>query len=298
MKTVSLVGLLTFPFLFLAFQKAPKQIVSLKDMKKAMKEGYCYVPSGKTRVEKDTVSVQGFFMMKGEVTNLNYLEYLYSLKTANRMDEYTAALPDTSVWQLPLAYGEPYVTYYFRHPAYRDYPVVGVSKAQAEKYCEWLTEVWRQKTGNNELVFRLPARAEFLRAANGSAMDRPYAWDGYFIRDAKGLVRCNHLALDNTSISRDPQTGELIVIPYPFSNYASALSSDITAPSHSYWPNEFGLFNLNGNVSEMVAEEGIAVGGNWNSPGYDVRNQSTEVFTTASSKVGFRPVMTFVESAD
>lgn len=278
-------------------QQRPKTY-SLKNMKNAMKEGYSYVPSGETLVEKDTVSVQGFFMMKGEVTNMNYLEYLYSLKTADRMEEYTAALPDTLVWRTPLAYGEPYVEYYFRHPAYRDYPVVGVSKAQAEKYCEWLTEVWRQKTGNNELVFRLPARAEFLRAANGSATHRPYAWDGCYMRNSKGDVLCNHLAFDNTCITRDPETGEFKIIPYPFDNFLQGQYNDITAPSQSYWPNEFGLFNLNGNVSEMVAEDGITVGGNWNSPGYDVRNQSTEVFTKVSSKVGFRPVMTFVEPAD
>lgn len=264
-----------------------------------MKDGYVYVPSGKTLVEKDTVSTQGFFMMKGEVTNFMYLEYLSSLKQANKMDEYTAALPDSLAWRTPLAFQEPYVTYYFRHPAYRDYPMVNITRLQAEKYCAWLTEIWRKNTGNNELVFRLPTRAEFLRAANGSSVNRPYAWQGNGIRDNEGNVRCNHLALDNTTITRDQQTGEYKVIPYPFDCYTGGqISNDLMAPSKSYWPNEFGLYNLNGNVSEMVAEDGIAVGGNWNSPGYDVRNQSTESFTKPSPMVGFRPVMTFVEKSE
>lgn len=277
------------------YTQSDNTIISLKGMKKALKDGYVYVPSGKTLMEKDTVSVQGFFMMKGEVTNLNYLEYLYDLKTNNKIAEYTAALPDTLGWRMPLAYQEPYVEYYFRHPAYKEYPVVNITREQAEKYCEWLTEIWRKNTGNKELVFRLPTRAEFLRAANGTSVNRPFAWNGTKIRNTEGQILCNHLALDNTSISRDPQTGEYKVIPYPFDSYSGDFSYDITAPSESYWPNEFGLYNLNGNVSEMVSETEIAVGGNWSSPGYDVRNQSIETFSKPSPKVGFRPVMTFVE---
>lgn len=295
MKTTFLLVSITLTSLFFAFQKPQKSIMTLKEMKKALKDGYVYVPSGKTLVEKDTVSVQGFFMLKGEVTNFHYLEYLYDLKTNNKTAEYTAALPDTLGWRTPLAFQEPYVEYYFRHPAYRNYPVVNITREQAEKYCEWLTAFWRKNTGNNELVFRLPTRAEFLRAANGTAYNRPYAWNGTKIRNTEGQILCNHLALDNTSISRDPQTGEFKVIPYPFDSYSGDFSYDITAPSQSFWPNEFGLYNLNGNVSEMVNESGIAVGGNWNSPGYDVRNQSMEAFTESSTKVGFRPVMTFVE---
>ena len=52
----------------------------------------------------------------------------------------TKALPDTLVWRNKLAFNEPYVDYYLRHPAYRDYPVVGVSWVQARDYCAWRTD--------------------------------------------------------------------------------------------------------------------------------------------------------------
>ena len=76
------------------------------------------------------VTVSSFFMDQTEVSNLDYLEYIYWL-TRIYGSEYpemvTRALPDTLVWRNSLAYNEPMIEVYFRHPAYRDYPVVGVS---------------------------------------------------------------------------------------------------------------------------------------------------------------------------
>lgn len=271
-----------------------KPVTSLKDMKKMMEKGYSFIPSGVTLVERDTVSCQGFFMMKGEVTNFHYLEYLYALKNANQTEAYNAALPDTTKWNMKQGFNQAFVNYYFRHPAYRDYPVVNLTRQQAEKYCEWLSEIWRKNTGNPNIVFRLPTRAEFLRAANGEKINRPYAWDGPYIRNQKGAYLCNHFALDNVCISRDTTTGELKIVPLN-ADLNSGNGVDITAPSISYYPNEFKLYNLNGNVAEMVSDGPIAVGGSWYSPGYDVRNQSIMPFKEASPFVGFRPVMTFIE---
>ena len=53
---------------------------------------------------------------------------------------YYNALPDTLVWRSPLSYNEPYVQNYLRHPAYQDYPVVGVSWDQVQDYCQWRTD--------------------------------------------------------------------------------------------------------------------------------------------------------------
>lgn len=279
--------------------KKEKKITTLKEMKKVMQKGYSYIPSGKTVFDNDTVSIQGFFMQKGEVTNLNYREYLSSLKTSGKLEEYKKALPDSTLWSSSTIYNKKYTEYYFNHPAYNDYPVVNITHEQAEAYCVWLTEVWRKNTGNQNLVFRLPKRIEYLRAANGSALRRPFAWDGPFIRKVDGRYLCNHLALGNTNITRDPETKEFKVISefdalfdsyYEFSEF-----SDILAPSQSFFPNEFDLYNLNGNASEMVEEKDIVVGGDWNSPGYDVRNESTQKYSGASPLISFRPVMTFVE---
>ncbi|MNK18588.1 Formylglycine-generating sulfatase enzyme [compost metagenome] len=296
MKTVFLSITSIIVLALFAFTKPKKPIRDLDGMKKAMKLGYAYIPSGKTLVDGDTMSCQGFFMMKEEVSNISYHEYLSDLKKNNRMEAYQLALPDTTKWNSHAFSLQKYVQYYFSHPAYRSYPMVNVSKEQAEKYCEWLTQVWRTNTGNESIVFRLPTRTEFLRAANGSSIVRPYSWNSPYLRKADGTFQCNFLAIGAGSISRDTVTGKLIVAdrPMDYLDLSGSDFADLTAPVRSFWPNEFGIYNLNGNVSEMISEGSVAVGGDWNSPGYDIRNQSTKKFTEASPTVGFRPVMTFV----
>jgi len=84
------------------------------------------------------VTVSSFYMDETEVRNLDWLEYLFWLRRVFGVDYpevYKKALPDTLVWRDKLAYNEPLVDYYLRHPAYRDYPVVGVSWLQASDYC-------------------------------------------------------------------------------------------------------------------------------------------------------------------
>jgi formylglycine-generating enzyme required for sulfatase activity len=60
--------------------------------------------------------------------------------TSNYQEVFRKALPDTLCWRSPLSSMEHFVNYYLRHPAYRDYPVVGVSWIQANEYCKWRTD--------------------------------------------------------------------------------------------------------------------------------------------------------------
>jgi formylglycine-generating enzyme required for sulfatase activity len=76
--------------------------------------------------------------------------------------------------------------------------------------------------------------------------------------------------------------------------YGAIGSADLTAPAESYSPNGYGLYNMNGNVAEMISDGDFAVGGSWNSPGYDIRNQSIKKFKGAHPTVGFRIVATHV----
>lgn len=104
------------------------------------------------RVDQDVMSrnnatprratVTSFYMDECEVSNANYREWLYWLNLVFKENQavYRDALPDTLVWRRPLAYNEPYVENYLRHPAYADYPVVGVNWIQANKYCAWRTD--------------------------------------------------------------------------------------------------------------------------------------------------------------
>ena len=67
--------------------------------------------------------------------------------------------------------------------------------------------------------------------------------------------------------------------------------NDVTAPVESYFPNLLDIYNMNGNVAEMILEKGIIVGGSWNSTGYDVRNESTMNCTEQSPFVSLRPLL-------
>ena len=96
------------------------------------------------------VTVNSFFIDKTEVANVHYKEYLYWIQSTFGEDEkYTELLaavkPDTLVWRSELAYNEPMVEYYFRHPSYNYYPVVGVNWKQAYDYCIWRTDRVNEK---------------------------------------------------------------------------------------------------------------------------------------------------------
>ena len=91
------------------------------------------------------VTVNSFFIDKTEVANVHYREYLYWLEhmftdTPKYNNLLNGARPDTLVWRKNLSYNEPYVEYYFRHPSYNYYPVVGVSWRQAYDFCQWRTD--------------------------------------------------------------------------------------------------------------------------------------------------------------
>jgi gliding motility-associated lipoprotein GldJ len=95
------------------------------------------------------VTVNSFYIDRTEVANVHYREYLYWINNVFDGDEYKAvrdqALPDTLVWRSELAYNEPMVEYYFRHPSYNYYPVVGVTWKQAHDFCLWRSDRVNEK---------------------------------------------------------------------------------------------------------------------------------------------------------
>jgi len=94
------------------------------------------------------ITVSSFYMDETEVRNMDYLEYLYWIErmygsnydNGSYPEVYWNALPDTNVWRSKLSFNEPLVENYLRHPAYREYPVVGINWSQAMDYCAWRTD--------------------------------------------------------------------------------------------------------------------------------------------------------------
>ncbi len=269
--------------------------------KRALKTltGFCsYISSGNAVIENDTFSVQGFYMSNGEISNIQYQEFLFDLKKKGELEKLAVAMIDSSGWNTPLGYNKSYIEHYHKHPAYRDYPVVNVSKEGAELYCEWLSKKY-DTLSNGELTikFRLPQHAEWMRAARGDNHSQRYSWKGMYLRNEKGIFLANfvRVGVESVHYNEEKKKYEVINIPVDGFAWSPMKTVDVTAPVESYWPNDFGIYNLNGNVSEMVADKNIVVGGDWTKPGYDVRNEAQKEYTGPSMATGFRIVASYVE---
>lgn len=266
--------------------------------------------------------VQSFYMDETETTNIMYNEYLYWLRTVYPQNNelyqeiYKSAIPDTTVWRGPSGFNESLITSYLRHPAYANYPVVGVTWVQANDYAKWRTdrvnELALEKAGylkkdakildaasdahfstdtylsspesvyggNSDIAykgkdnkakegdrnlyatqnsglftsqFRLPTEAEWEYAAIGLIGNREY-------NNYKGRKK---YPWDKSSKRKK---GKPIVQNTKYANYKqgrgdyggiagwSTDNGDITNAVKSYPPNDFGLYDMSGNVAEWVAD--------------------------------------------
>lgn len=294
MKTLKITILLfasTIIFCFATFTDKKLQ----KSAINTLNENYAFIPSGNVVLNNDTISVQSFLMFKTEVSNLQYNEFLVDLVKNGELEKYAIAKVDSTRWSSQNGMNKDYQDFYHSHPAYKDYPVVNVSKKAVELYCEWVSDKLNSYLGTEKkLKFRLPTHAEWVKAAHGDLELNTYPWGEPYLRNSNGTVLCNFLALDATSIGRD-SLGKYKVYPVYYSSTAHG-NSDVTAPVKSYWPNGFGLYNISGNVAEMIADKEIVAGGSWQDPGYDVRILSHKPYVGASKNVGFRFVATVVPS--
>jgi len=299
-KQVLFLGAISITLMSFISGKKPSAKTALKTL-----ENFCaYVPSGKTLIENDTISVQSFYISQGEVTNFQYQEFLFDLKRKGEIEKYNIAKIDTNNWTTELKWGnQAYAEHYHDHPAYRDYPIVNISKEGAELYCEWLTEKYDSLSGGElKLKFRIPTHTEWIRAARGDSYNRVYAWEGFSIfketgkANFIGLMQANCIRNGAESITRNEETGKLEVTYKPVGYTFDGSNFDVIAPSISYWKNDMGVYNMNGNVSEMISDKKLVVGGDWRSPGYDIRNESTRAYKGSSVTVGFRVVASYVEN--
>jgi formylglycine-generating enzyme required for sulfatase activity len=224
----------------------------------------------------------GLMMAKQETTNADYRNFLDALLADGQTDLYKRCLPDTQSWLILGVQATPMVSHYFRNPAYDNYPVTGLSRTAVDTYLKWLTESYQvqSRTRDPEALFTLPTRDEWIRAAQGGDTSRVYTWGSGFIRNSRGEDLCNYRHVE---LKLDSVTGRFVEVPEP--------SGDIfkfTTRTDTYFPNTYGLFNMCGNVAEMIAEPGTVVGGSFNDPAWKVRIKSEQGFGRPSPMVGFR----------
>jgi formylglycine-generating enzyme len=221
-----------------------------------------------------------------------------------------AIYPDTLVWirDFTYAYNEPMATTYFWHPTYDHYPVVGVSWKQARAFTVWRTNLLNSYLASNErpyaMDFLLPSEAEWEYAARGGLPNNPYPWGGPYTRNVEGCFLANFKPLRGNYVA-DGGYQTVIVAHYP--------------------PNDYGLYDMAGNVSEWTrnaydesfyyvghdmnpdyqyeARPGdppsmkrkVVRGGSWKDVAYylQVSTRTYEYQDTAKSYIGFRCMQTF-----
>lgn len=217
--------------------------------------------------------------------------------------------PDTLVWKLDFSYSQndPMVEAYFSHPSYDRYPVVGVTWEQANAFCNWRTVLYsnvasaRKLPANGRLRYRLPTDQEFEYAARGGRTQTKYPWGGPYIKNTKGCLQANF------KVGRGNYTDD---------------GGLYTVDARAYLPNDYGLYNMAGNVAEWTitaynrsatsllldfnpnytnTAKGAKVvrGGSWKDMGFFLQNSvgTYEYQDKARSYIGFRCVSDFPGNA-
>lgn len=286
MKKLMLFGLLAFTLSF-----------TFKSKKFSKQTSYVFVPSGSMEIDTNKITCNAFYMSSTEVTNAQYREFINELKAEGDLEKLKIAVPDTTLWLKAFEhnYFEAFSNHYFWHPAYDNYPVVNVSKEAANLYCIWLTKKMRQQfPEQNFNDFRLPTKYEWIYAAKGGLELSPYPWGGTSTMNSKGCYMANYAQVGDQNIVRD-DSGKVQVVSGKEWLHNGFGEYQILAPSTSYQPNGYGLYNMSGNCAEMLAKSDEVMGGSWISTGGDIRVTSSDPYEGADPTIGFRPVVTYVK---
>jgi formylglycine-generating enzyme len=201
------------------------------------------------------IQSSSFYIHATETTNQEYKEFFEA-------QPYPKNMPDTMVWHNPIAIDDdPFIHYYFQHPAYKDYPVVGVSKTQADSFCKWKTVLLQQELNkqgfkNYKVTVRLPTDAEWQIAYRKTiyqwlkSEENPCYTGAVASTTAEAYVLgCNGYRANFGSITsfrlqnlKRPMPGQTAVVS------SVMKSKSLEAPT--------GVYHLLGNVAEWTQSSG------------------------------------------
>ena len=186
-----------------------------------------YNPNAKVRVDSAWMTEEGHILDTVLVKPLRNRSDLISTRIIN-------IYPDTMVWMrdFSYSYNEPMMQNYFAHPGFGEHPVVGISWDQANAFCWWRTELYKSVKQPRAQEYRLPNEGEWEYAARGGRHDAMYPWGGPYIRDARGCFLANYKPM------RGNYTEDGYLYPCKVGTYN---------------PNDYGLYDMAGNVSEWTA---------------------------------------------
>lgn len=234
-----------------------------------------------------------------EINNLNWMEYMFwNKKTFGAQSyEYISTLPDTSVWLETDSCLHSYVKYYLRHPAYRNYPVVGVSQNQAEKFSKW----------RSDRVFEyLLVKHKVIEFDTAQTRESYFTIEKYFKCELQNVI--SDIKVHYYPKFRLPSiTERQLILAYSdsidktgFEKYNSKKCSYYNESYPKIWSNIIPcvkdtfkidptravymnctskkikpIYNLRGNVNEWTSEVNIATGGGWKDRTEDILLKDT-----------------------
>jgi len=255
------------------------------------------------------VTIGGFFMDDTEITNNEYRQFVNAMLEDSidvLGEEYIMSelYPDTSVWLDDFSHhmGDPMVEYYYDHPAFDDYPLVGVNWKAAKYFCAWRTSYlnsYRSEIGLWKMPrFRLPSEAEWEYASRGGRDMVKYPWGSPYIRNARGCLLANF----------KPGRGNYYDDGFMY-----------TSPVGSFFSNDYGLFDMSGNVAEWCEDafsdsynavvwdlnptffderepRKVVRGGSWKDIAYylETGTRTFEFEDSTKSFIGFRCAVTYL----
>lgn len=171
--------------------------------------------------------------------------------------ESIAVYPDTLCWikDFEYSYNEPFVKRYYSHPAFADFPVVGITQAQALAYCDWKSAMWNAADKANEYTFSLPTVAEWEYASKANSEYITL----FNVREETDLAASENLVSnvsENKSTNGYKMNFGAVIDKGFFVKKHDDDGAFYTAPCKSYKPNSFGIYNLSGNVAEWTLHNG------------------------------------------